>query len=204
MTLAMIYSIISIVAFAIAGIAFVAAVVMWINFRIPKIIGDLSGRTAKKSIEQRRSANEKSGAKSYRPTPVAVERGALTDTIEHSEKLKKEKKKTEKPAKSGKLEKPAKSGKLEKPAKSEKPVPPAEVAEPEKTKKNQTDSQQPAPATADPTTLLNTGAETTVLTDAQPIDGTTVLVQQETGEMKKKTKFVPLEDILLLASEEIV
>lgn len=87
--MAEIYNIISIVAFSLAGVSLAFAIFCWIKFKIPKIIGALSGRTAKKSIEQMRAGNEKSGAKSYRPTPVAVNRGALTETIEQNEKTKK-------------------------------------------------------------------------------------------------------------------
>ena len=82
--MAQIYNIISIVAFSLAGVCLAFSVFCWIRFKIPKIIGALSGRTAKKSIEQMRSENEKSGKKSYRPTPVAENRGALTETIDQS------------------------------------------------------------------------------------------------------------------------
>lgn len=244
MNLATIYSIVSVVAFVLAGLAFVTAVVMWFNFDILKVIGDLSGRTAKKSIEKRRTANEKSGVKSYRPTPIAVERGALTDTIENSDKLKKDKKKSEKTGKSGK---PEKAGKLEKSGKPEKgektgksgdlakaakTAKPENAAKSEKTaksdknnKKQETPAPAPAAAKAAPvaqeTTVLSTGNKTDVLEDKtesttvlsaggktdvldDEAEGTTVLSQQGTGEMKKKAKFTPVQDVLLFASDEIV
>jgi hypothetical protein len=47
----------------------------------------LTGRTAKKSIAKRRSENEKTGDKSFRPTPKAKDRGTTTDKIRESEKL---------------------------------------------------------------------------------------------------------------------
>lgn len=79
--MAQIYRMVSIAAFSLAGVSLVLAVIFWVKFRIWKVISDLSGRTAKKSIEQMRAANEKSGKKSYRPTPVAAERGKLTEPI---------------------------------------------------------------------------------------------------------------------------
>ena len=76
------YNIISIVAFSLAGVGLIVSVLIWIKFDIWGIIGDLSGRTARKSIEQMRAENEKSGKKSFRPTPVAMERGGLTEAVE--------------------------------------------------------------------------------------------------------------------------
>ena len=76
--MAQIYNIISIVAFSLAGVCLAFAVFCWIRFKIPKIIGALSGRTAKKSIEQMRSGNDK---KSFNPISVATERKTLTKTI---------------------------------------------------------------------------------------------------------------------------
>lgn len=86
-------SIISIVSFVLSGICLVLAVFAWFYFEIPTIIGDLSGRTARKSIAQMREFNEKSGNKSYKPSGANVERGKLTDTMQHSRKLKNNKKK---------------------------------------------------------------------------------------------------------------
>ena len=56
----------SIISFAVAGVCLVLAVFFWFFFKIPIVIGDLSGRTARKSIAKMRAANEKSGAKSYK------------------------------------------------------------------------------------------------------------------------------------------
>lgn len=70
---------------SIAALAF--AIYCFFRFNIIKIINDLSGRTARKSIAQRRSENEKSGDKSFRPTQKARDRGKTTDKIRESEKL---------------------------------------------------------------------------------------------------------------------
>lgn len=60
-TLAQFYQILSIAAFVLAGASFAFAIFCFFKFRIIKIINDLTGRTAKKSIEKKRSENEESG-----------------------------------------------------------------------------------------------------------------------------------------------
>lgn len=74
-------SIISLVSFIIAGVCLVLAVFFWFNFRIPRVIGDLTGRTARKSIAKMRASNEESGGKSFRPSAVNASRGKLTDPM---------------------------------------------------------------------------------------------------------------------------
>lgn len=74
-------STLSIVAFAVAGVSLVLAIVLFIYFKIPTVIGDLSGRNAKKSIARMRSSNEKSGSKSYRASETNAARGKLTSTM---------------------------------------------------------------------------------------------------------------------------
>lgn len=71
----------SIISFAIAVACLVLAIFLWFFFKIPNIIGDLSGRTARKSIAKMRAANEKTGSKSYRESKANAERGKLTETI---------------------------------------------------------------------------------------------------------------------------
>lgn len=68
----------STVAFAVAGACLILAVFLWFFFKIPGVIGDLSGRTARKSIARIREANEKSGNKSYVPGKINVARGKIT------------------------------------------------------------------------------------------------------------------------------
>lgn len=74
-------SLLSIISFAVSGVCLALAVVLWIVFRIPSVIGDLSGRTAKKSIAKLRLANEKTGVKSYRESKVNAQRGKVTETM---------------------------------------------------------------------------------------------------------------------------
>ena len=88
MQTAEILSLVSLISYIAAGVCLVLACFFWFFFKIPSVIGDLSGRTAKKSIEKMRQANQKSGKKSYRPSATNVERGKLTDTMHQSAKLK--------------------------------------------------------------------------------------------------------------------
>ncbi len=83
-------STLSIISFIVAGVCLVISVFLWIFFKIPTVIGDLSGRNARKSIARMRAANEKSGSKSYKESKTNAERGKLTDTMQHSKKLKQE------------------------------------------------------------------------------------------------------------------
>jgi len=85
----------SIISFAIAGVCLALAVFFWFFFKIPTVIGDLSGRNARKSIARMRATNEKTGVKSYKESKVNVERGKLTGTMPDSGKLKKKEKENE-------------------------------------------------------------------------------------------------------------
>lgn len=85
----------SIISFAVAGVCLVLAIFFWFFFKIPTVIGDLSGRTARKSIAKMRAANEKTGAKSYKESKTNAERGKLTGTMPDSDKLKKKKSATD-------------------------------------------------------------------------------------------------------------
>ncbi len=82
---------ISIASFVIAGISFVLAVVFFFLFKIPNVIGDLSGRNAQKSIAQLREINERSGSKVYKTSATNQKRGKLTGTIEVFDQLQKKK-----------------------------------------------------------------------------------------------------------------
>lgn len=79
-------SLISTVAFVMAAICLAVAILIFVRFKIPSVIGDLSGRNARKSIEQMRKMNENSGNKSYKPSKVNSERGKLTETMKGDRK----------------------------------------------------------------------------------------------------------------------
>lgn len=85
----------SIISFAVAGVCLVLTLFFLFFFKIPTVIGDLSGRTAKKSIAKMRAANEKSGVKSFKGSKTNAERGKLTGTIPDSNKLEKKNERTE-------------------------------------------------------------------------------------------------------------
>ena len=72
---------VSLASYIIAGVLLVIAIFLWFFFKIPSVMGDLSGRTAKKSIEKMRQTNAGSGNKSYRSSATNVARGKLTETM---------------------------------------------------------------------------------------------------------------------------
>ena len=59
--MAQIYTVISMVSFVLAGVFLLISCFLWFKFNIYKIVGDLSGRTAKKGIEKMRKKNEEAG-----------------------------------------------------------------------------------------------------------------------------------------------
>lgn len=71
----------------LAGVMLVASVLLFFLLKIPHVIGDLTGRTARKAIEEIRNQNESSGDKVYRTSAVNRERGKLTDKISPSGSL---------------------------------------------------------------------------------------------------------------------
>lgn len=82
-----IYRYIFIGAAILCGAMIITSVLLFILLKIPKVIGDLTGRTAKKAIENIRNQNESSGDKTYRSSLVNQERGKLTDKISPSGRL---------------------------------------------------------------------------------------------------------------------
>ena len=76
--------IIAIVGFSLAGIALVAAVIMFIKMNIPAIIGDLTGKTVAREIKAMRESNASSGDKRFRPSAVNLERGTLTEKVSNT------------------------------------------------------------------------------------------------------------------------
>lgn len=82
-----IYRYIFIGAAILCGAMLITSILLFILLRIPKVIGDLTGRTARKAIENIRNQNESSGDKTYRSSLVNQERGKLTDKISPSGRL---------------------------------------------------------------------------------------------------------------------
>jgi hypothetical protein len=79
----------SLAAYIAAGVLFLVAVLLFFLFNVPKLIGDISGFTAKKAIEAIRQQNENTGNKAYKPSPVNAVRSKITDKISPSGKLEK-------------------------------------------------------------------------------------------------------------------
>ena len=77
----------SMVAYIFAGVLFLLAVALFFLLDVPKLYNDISGRTARKAIEQIRQQNESTGNKAYKPSSVNAERGKLTDRISKSGRL---------------------------------------------------------------------------------------------------------------------
>ncbi len=62
-------------------VCLVIAICLFFALRIPGVIGDLSGVTARKAIEKIRNQNTATGEKTYKSSPVNRERGMITDRI---------------------------------------------------------------------------------------------------------------------------
>ena len=82
-------SMVSMVSFVAAGVCLALTVILWFAFRIPNVIGDLSGRNARKSIERMRKSNENTGRKSYRSSAVNAARSKLTEAMTERQPRKK-------------------------------------------------------------------------------------------------------------------
>lgn len=82
-----IYKIISITGFILAAVMFIASVILFFKLNIQKVIGDLTGKTARKAIQNIREQNSQTGNKAYKPSPVNIKRGKLTDKISPSGRL---------------------------------------------------------------------------------------------------------------------
>lgn len=77
----------SIASYIAAGVLFLGAVALFFLLDVPKLIGDISGSTARKAIEAIRQQNESTGDKAYKPSAVNISRGKVTDKISPSGKL---------------------------------------------------------------------------------------------------------------------
>lgn len=71
----------------LAGISLLASILIFIFLKIPSVVGDLSGATARKAIKEIREGNELSGNKIHKASTVNKARGKLTDKISSSGNL---------------------------------------------------------------------------------------------------------------------
>lgn len=79
-----IYRYIFIGAAILCGLMLIVSIILFITLKIPKVISDLSGATARKAIKSIREQNEASGNKGYKVSAVNEARGKLTDKISPS------------------------------------------------------------------------------------------------------------------------
>ena len=86
MCTAEILSLVSLISYIVAGICLILCVFFWIFLRIPSVIGDLSGRTARKSIARIRANTEKAGCQGYKPSSANANRWKLTANMQHSKR----------------------------------------------------------------------------------------------------------------------
>ncbi len=82
-----IYRYIFIVGALLSGIMLALSVTLFFLLRIPAVVGDLTGRTARRAIEDIRSRNESTGEKAHLPSRVNRERGRITDRITNSGRI---------------------------------------------------------------------------------------------------------------------
>lgn len=82
-----IYRYIFIGAAILCGIMAIVSIALFFLLKIPRVIGDLTGSTARKAIEEIRQQNESSGHKTYKTSLVNQQRGKLTDKISPSGNL---------------------------------------------------------------------------------------------------------------------
>lgn len=176
--MAEVLSIISLVSFIIAGISFVLAVTFFFVFKIPNVIGDLSGRNAQRSIAQLRAINEKSGSKAYKTSETNAKRGKLTGTMEESGKLKKKNKK---------------SGELKEKSSTDEERPETGLLESNVVEKS--DVQQ--------TELLDTNDETGLLGDPNETETLELAFDKAMPRVGGK-KLEIIENIMLIHTEEVI
>lgn len=66
---------------ALAFFMLVVSIMLFIRLEIPRVIGSLTGYTARKAIREMRENNDKTGKKGYRVSPVNRERSKLTSQL---------------------------------------------------------------------------------------------------------------------------
>lgn len=74
----------------LAGVMLAITVILFFAYKIPTVIGDLTGANARKAIENIRNQNENSGDKVYKTSQVNRERGKITAKMTPSGNLARE------------------------------------------------------------------------------------------------------------------
>lgn len=71
----------------LSGLCLATAVLLFFVLRIPSVIGDLTGSTARKGIENIRNKNEDAGVRTVKSSAVNQERGRVTSKMTPSGRL---------------------------------------------------------------------------------------------------------------------
>ncbi len=71
----------SVIAFVLAGVFFVTAIVLFILLKIPKVIDYFTNRSAKKSVQQMMSSSGASKIASFQTSPGNKARGKTTEQV---------------------------------------------------------------------------------------------------------------------------
>ena len=82
-----VYRYIFFISAGLAALCLILSVILFFVLKIPRVIGDLTGSTAKKAIENIRNQNESSGDKVHKTSYVNKQRGRITDKMTDSGKL---------------------------------------------------------------------------------------------------------------------
>ncbi len=77
----------SLISYIVAGVFALVSVALFFFLDIKKVVGDITGATARKAIKKIREQNEESGDKAYKPSPVNLARGKITDEMTPSGRL---------------------------------------------------------------------------------------------------------------------
>lgn len=77
---------ISYIAFAGAVVCLILAVILFIKFKTPTVIGDLSGKNAKKAIQQMRETNSQKGNPAFKPGKKNEKHKKLTEELTFKKK----------------------------------------------------------------------------------------------------------------------
>lgn len=77
----------SLASYILAGLFFGIAVALFFILKVPRLIGDVTGATARKAIESIRQQNAITGNKAYKPSDVNLARGKVTDKMTPSGRL---------------------------------------------------------------------------------------------------------------------
>lgn len=81
------YRYIFIIGLILCIVMLAVSVILFFVLHVPQLIGDLSGSTARKAIQNIREKNEAGGDKTYKTSAVNQGRGKLTDRISSSGRI---------------------------------------------------------------------------------------------------------------------